>query len=170
MKSEKSKKKPKTNPKENSSTAQEQPQSVEIVNEGNFIRLTSADENSPDAKPVDGDLKRRKLSLKRFLIPILRRASYRWKPRGEALKKSRLERGLYQCNSCKELFKQTDICLDHIFPVVNPKIGFTNWDDYIDRMFPETEGFQVLCKLCHDVKTKLEDEMRKIYTNKGKEK
>jgi hypothetical protein len=33
-------------------------------------------------------------------------------------------------------------------------------------MFPEKEGFQVLCRRCHDVKTGLEDEMRKYYNKK----
>ncbi|NDD84110.1 hypothetical protein EBZ38_07530 [bacterium] len=141
---------------------------VPIVEKEQSHRSISSEENSQDAIPVIGDRSLIKQELKKFLVPVLRRASYRWKPRSEALKKARVDRGLYQCNSCKESFKQTDICLDHVFPVVNPKVGFIEWNSYIERMFPDIDGFQVLCKLCHDVKTKLEDEMRKIYNKKGK--
>lgn len=73
---------------------------------------------------------------------------------------------------CKDMYKNNEIVLDHIKPVVDPKTGFTTWDDYIDRMFPEKEGFQVLCSGCHDIKTELEDEMRKHFNKerKGKNK
>lgn len=42
--------------------------------------------------------------------------------------------------------------MDHIIPVVGAD-GFTTWDDYIERMFVDREGFQVLCKACHKIKT-----------------
>jgi hypothetical protein len=69
---------------------------------------------------------------------------------------------------CKDRFKNNEVVLDHIVPVVDPKLGFTNWDDYINRMFPEKEGFQVLCNDCHDIKTELEDEMRKHFSKERK--
>jgi len=119
-------------------------------------------------KAAAGDQKRKRSNLKSFIINALRRATYRWPPRGDALKCSRKERGLYQCAHCEEYFKNKEICLDHITPVVDPKTGFTTWDEYIEKMFPEKEGFQVLCRRCHDVKTGLEDEMRKYYNKKRK--
>lgn len=121
-----------------------------------------------DAQSATGDQGSKRKNLKKFLIPVLRRATYRWQARSEALKDSRKDRNQYECASCKELFKNNEVALDHILPVVDPKLGFTNWDDYIDRMFPEKEGFQVLCSSCHDIKTELEDEMRKHFNKERK--
>ena len=120
-------------------------------------------------KSVDGEVKQKRPHLKRFLINILRRATYKWPARNDSLKNAKKDKGLFQCKSCDELFKQKEVCIDHIIPVVSPKTGFTTWDEYIEKMFPEVEGFQVLCKRCHDVKTELEDQMRKYHNNKRKE-
>lgn len=141
---------------------------AEAAEDPNLQRLQLLADSSKDAKSADGGPKPKRSNLKSFIINALRRATYRWPPRGDALKTSRKQRGLYQCASCEEFFKNKEICLDHITPVVDPKTGFTTWDDYIEKMFPEKEGFQVLCRRCHDVKTGLEDEMRKHYNKKRK--
>lgn len=106
--------------------------------------------------------------FKSFIINTLRRASYRWSPRGEAMKLARIERGQYECASCEEIFKNKDIQVDHIAPIVDPKRGFTTWDEYIARMFCPVEGFQVLCKPCHEKKTNKEKDVRKVYRAKKK--
>ena len=107
-------------------------------------------------------------NLKSFIIATLRRASYRLPSRNEAKKKARISRGLYRCSNCKGEFKQDQIKLDHIHPVVDVKTGFTSWDDYISRMFPDESGFQALCEQCHNIKSKLESEMRKEYRKLNK--
>lgn len=108
--------------------------------------------------------------LKGFIIATLRRASYRWKGRTEALKEARLERNTYLCAHCGELFGRKDIQLDHIEPIVDPITGFTTFDNYIARLFIPKEGFQVLCKPDHKIKTDKEKELRKIYRKINKEK
>lgn len=128
------------------------------------------DVSSEDANSAAGDQKSKKADLKKFLIPVLRRATYRWTARSEALKDARKERNTYECAMCNDMFKNNEVVLDHILPVVDPKTGFTNWDDYINRMFPDKTGFQVLCKPCHEVKTSLEDEMRKHFNQERKNK
>lgn len=97
---------------------------------------------------------------KSFIVSTLRRSSYRWYGRYEAMKRARIERGLYRCNVCKGAFKNKEINLDHILPVV-PLTGFDTWEGYLDRLFCEPEGMQVLCKTCHDIKCSLEREERK---------
>jgi len=108
-------------------------------------------------------------NLKKFIIPILRRATYRWKPRSEAYANARKERGKYECAMCKNLFGPKEVDLDHVDPVVDFKHAFIDLNTYIDRMFPEVQGWQVLCKTCHSIKTIEEDSMRAFYNQKRKE-
>jgi len=62
----------------------------------------------------------------------------------------------YRCAQCKKAFPNKDVQVDHILPVVDPVVGFVNWDTYIQRMYCAVENLQVLCKKCHAVKTKEE--------------
>lgn len=106
--------------------------------------------------------------LKKFLISVLRRATYKWQDRNEALKEARIERGTYICASCKELFGPKEIVIDHIIPVVSTKDGFIDWNEYVKRMFVEKDGFQILCNPCHDGKTAIEDNLRPTKEKKVK--
>lgn len=101
--------------------------------------------------------------LKRFLIPKLRSASYRWKFRSQAIKNARVERGRYRCAQCGNSgLKNGEYAIDHVESVV-PLDGWSgSWDVYIQRMFCKTEGFQLLCFSCHELKTNLEVQLRKI--------
>lgn len=99
--------------------------------------------------------------LRSFIVASLRRATLYWPYRNEALKAARVDRGLYKCNICKDIFHKKEIRLDHIQPVVKLS-GFSNWDDYISRMYPKAEGFQTLCLKCNDKKTQEENILRKL--------
>jgi 5-methylcytosine-specific restriction endonuclease McrA len=66
----------------------------------------------------------------------------------------------FQCNICKQDFPQTQIQMDHIEPVVDPKVGFVNWDTYIERMFCPEDNLQAICKACHQIKTNKEKKER----------
>lgn len=97
-----------------------------------------------------------------FIISALRMASMKWGPKNECKKQARVKRGHYRCAECGEVVpasikegrkKHNNVFVDHIVPVIDPEIGFTTWDDYINRMFCEVENLQVICKACHDVKT-----------------
>lgn len=96
----------------------------------------------------------------------LRRISYKWPARKEALKAARVSRGKYICAICLEdsidaLYGPKEINLDHIDPVIDPLDGFIDWNNYIDRLFCPEDNWQVLCKHHHDVKTRIENEVRK---------
>jgi 5-methylcytosine-specific restriction endonuclease McrA len=67
----------------------------------------------------------------------------------------------YNCAECKQLFVAADVQVDHINPVVDPKTGFTTWDNFIERMFCEMKNLQVMCKPCHKIKTDQEKLERK---------
>lgn len=107
--------------------------------------------------------KLKKHNRKTFVTGALRRASLRWPPRNEALKKARVDRGLYRCAMCEGNFKKDEVHIDHIKPVINPSVGFSGWDDFINNLLCDVEGFQILCKMDHEIKTMLEDEMRKSF-------
>lgn len=110
-----------------------------------------------------------KKELRRFLIPKLRSASYRWKYRSEAIKKARKARGVYGCAQCDSDLKNGEYVLDHTEPVV-PLQGWDgdDWNVYIARMFVATEGFQLLCHPCHDIKTDTEVQIRKLHRERKK--
>jgi hypothetical protein len=112
----------------------------------------------------------RKLTkLKAFLVPKLRSASYKWVERGIAIKASRVDRGKYKCACCGEIVGPKDFVVDHIQPVIPIETGFTNWDDYINRMFCDASNFQIICRQCDSSKTLIEREMRKSYRKLRKE-
>jgi hypothetical protein len=46
-----------------------------------------------------------------------------------------------------------NVFVDHILPIIDPEVGFTSWDDFINRLFCEREGLQCICGDCHDKKT-----------------
>lgn len=110
---------------------------------------------------------RGKQHLGTFVKGLLRRGTFHWRARTEAMTAARVERGKYKCASCGDLFGPKEVDLDHNDPVVDPKHGFTTWDDYINRLFCPAEGFSVLCHQCHENKTLVEDKMREHYKVKA---
>jgi hypothetical protein len=122
-----------------------------------------------DPSPKKRERKKKKQTLHSFLIPKLRKYSYWWKERMEALKDAKVDEGLYKCAICENGFPRASVHLDHKEPVVKIE-GFTTWDDFINRLYCNKEGFQVLCIDCHKVKTDTENEERKKIRNAKKNK
>lgn len=103
----------------------------------------------------------------------------KWAPISQCLKEARTRRGFYRCAGCgKEVpasVKQEGsrrrtkfVHVDHIKPIVDPEVGWTNWDDCINRMFSELDNLQVLCGDCHKEKT--DEEKRIAKERRAKEK
>lgn len=99
------------------------------------------------------------INLKSWITSRLRGQSYKWPPRNEALVRARIERGLYKCSCCRESFKRDNVQIDHIKPVV-PFTGWDSFDGFISRLFCDVDGFQIICIICHDIKTATEDTIR----------
>jgi 5-methylcytosine-specific restriction endonuclease McrA len=107
---------------------------------------------------------------KAYVIQILRRASYKWKPRYQVLVKSRVGRGQYKCNICSSIVGRKDIQMDHVNPVI-PTTGWPGWEEYIDRLLADKESdWQAICRTCHDIKTKEENGERSANKKKSKKK
>lgn len=112
--------------------------------------------------------------LRAWLIQKLRRLSYQWPSRKEAIKAARVERGKYECAMCKaaevdKLYGPKEIVADHIDPVISVEEGFVDWNIYLKRLFCAENGFQVLCKSCHEIKTYLENDIRRQIKNEKEE-
>ena len=111
----------------------------------------------------------KKMTKKTWIMAGLRRMSYRWPPKNEAERAARVDRGLYKCATCEASFKAGEYAIDHITPLISVKEGYTSWDEVINNLFCDKEGFQILCHECHSLKTDLEDKMRAGYAAKRKE-
>lgn len=115
-----------------------------------------------------------------FVKSNLRQASRKWAPINDCLKNARLKKGWYKCAGCSEEVPTTikeegsrtrtkNVYVDHIKPVIDPAVGFTTWDECIERMFSEEDNLQVLCKACHDIKTNEEKAIAAERRSKEKE-
>lgn len=104
--------------------------------------------------------------LKSFITSTLRGGFRKYPPKYESLKEAQVGKKIneksqrlamhYECNKCKGHFPNKEVQVDHILPVVCPKKGFESWDIFITRLFCSSDNLQVLCKGCHEIKTKKE--------------
>jgi len=108
--------------------------------------------------------------LKSKITSALRRLSYQTKERTLCLNNAKLLKRMgfykngnqkmvcvFKCAHCSNDFKRTEVQVDHIVPVINPKKGFEDWNTYIARLFCGIANLQVLCKPCHIEKTNKEN-------------
>lgn len=116
--------------------------------------------------------------FKAMIVSALRDKSRWWKPKQKCIQKARVSKGKYKCECCLEIVPATkqgvyktgkkagkpkkikNILADHAAPVVDPSVGFVDWNTYIERMFIET-GWQALCDNCHTEKTATENAIAK---------
>jgi 5-methylcytosine-specific restriction endonuclease McrA len=110
-------------------------------------------------------------------VSVLRAGSRRWPPKYETLNEAKTEKKInpktgrlaqhFSCKECKTDFPQKEVAVDHKKPIVDPKVGFVDWDTFIERLFCEKKNLQVLCKSCHGEKTKKEKTL--AHRRKSKE-
>lgn len=62
---------------------------------------------------------------------------------------------MYRCVVCNEKYRQKEVQVDHITPAGTLKT-FDDLSSFAERLFVGEEGLQVMCKACHDIKTKRE--------------
>jgi len=65
----------------------------------------------------------------------------------------------YQCNICKKWFPDKKTSVDHIIPV-GTLTCTKDLPGFVDRLFVEVEGLQLLCDNCHSIKTQTERKNR----------
>lgn len=111
----------------------------------------------------------------KFVREALRKASFRWPPRAEALRNSRVSRKInpatgrlcwyVMCAGCHKYMLEREGELDHVIEAGSIKVkdipGMRdNYDaralpigEFVLRLLCEAGGFQVLCHECHSAKT-----------------
>lgn len=123
------------------------------------------------------------VAFQTWLVWQLRKISYRWPARYKVLRAAKVGVNTYKCAECNKAYKKVGrkriISIDHILPVKDPAKPNAFQDalascpcgvcDYLRRMFCDEAGLQVLCKACHDAKTKGEMTVRKKNRRKKKE-
>jgi len=100
-----------------------------------------------------------------FIRSALRQKSRWWKPITQCKMEARRaykgankrQKFEYQCNECKGWFPDKLINVDHIVPAGSLNCA-EDLPGFVERLFIENEGLQVLCSSCHDKKTALERE------------
>lgn len=98
-----------------------------------------------------------------FIRSALRRAWTKYPVRYQAMDKAKYPyRGrdkrtkwVYECKSCTKRYKSTEVQVDHIEPAGSLK-EYADLPGFVSRLFCEANNLQVLCKECHDRKTKEE--------------
>lgn len=103
---------------------------------------------------------------KAFIISTLRSGSRRWPPKYETLNAAKTEKREniksgriaqhFRCNVCKLEFTNKDMEVDHIRPIIDPKVGFVDWNTFVENLFCTSDNLQAICKTCHKKKTKEE--------------
>jgi hypothetical protein len=69
------------------------------------------------------------------------------------------------CNIChqwKRSVKNSKVVVDHIQPVVDPKVGFVDMNTYFSRLWCDRSNLQKICGDCHRIKTNTELFVRKF--------
>lgn len=69
----------------------------------------------------------------------------------------------FTCAECKTLNKQNQVQIDHIEPVIAiyERLEDLSLNDYAERV--HNTPVQVLCKACHDIKSKAENKERRLF-------
>lgn len=95
-----------------------------------------------------------------FILSTLRRATKFWRPKMDKLKEGRRKsqsdnkrlKWENQCEQCLGWFPESYIEIDHI-KACGGINGLDKVCPFIINAFCEVEGFQRLCKPCHQIKT-----------------
>lgn len=87
----------------------------------------------------------------------------------------------FRCEQCNRVFSRKDWAVDHVAPIIDPNVGFVDWNTYIARMFCDVENMQGLCNYkknkekefggpsCHAKKTASEIKTRTKTRKNAKE-
>ncbi len=97
-----------------------------------------------------------------------------WSPkRREAIKLARVAKGIVTCAKCqvrmRENVKPVLFQVDHTIPASETASEIKSWDSWLNRLFEcSVTDLRVLCRGCHDEKTKSENQERRNRKSLGR--
>ena len=102
-----------------------------------------------------------------FIRSALRQKSRRWPPIYEVLAKAKRPskstnkrlKWEYLCAKCKKWYPQKEVSVDHIIPAGSLRTQ-EDLAGFVERLFCEADGLQVLCDKCHMAKSTEERKAR----------
>lgn len=107
-----------------------------------------------------------------FIKSGIRSLTRKWKPMFDCLAEAKTWKKVnpktgreamhYKCAECGNDFPLKEVVVDHIEPIV-PTDHHATWDEIIERALVEKDGFQVLCKPCHQPKSNEENAERREF-------
>jgi hypothetical protein len=86
----------------------------------------------------------------REVLMKVRREVPKYNKDGSRAKKDAVQ---YCCSACGQWTKSTAVSVDHKSPVISVEAGFTDWNDFVSRLFCGSGNLQVICDPCHNTKT-----------------
>lgn len=100
-----------------------------------------------------------------FIRGLLRSGFSRYPVKHQVKKAaSRVKKGMkrfeYECAECRKYFPNSQVQVDHKEPAGSLKT-YKDLPGFVERLYCEADGLQVLCKPCHLTKTNEEREARK---------
>ena len=113
-----------------------------------------------------------------FVKNQIRSGTRKWAPIHDCFNNAVVDRHNFRCDGCKEIKPKTIIndkrkrvknyAIDHIKPIIDPAVGFVDWNSFIENSFCELDNLQTLCLDCHYNKTKEESSIAKDRRAKEK--
>ncbi len=102
-----------------------------------------------------------------FIRGALRRAAMRYPPKLQiktaarrAKKGGGRQKWEYLCSECDTWNADKNSVVDHVIPAGTLK-AYADLPQFVENLFCEPEGFQMLCNPCHQVKTNAENAERR---------
>lgn len=96
---------------------------------------------------------------RREALADARRLQQRTKKDGEEAKQPAV---FYKCADCQELYKATEVAVDHLEPVGAtpewPPETEGDWERWMLKVYCDATNLQCLCRTCHSRKTKGEQQ------------
>ena len=108
-----------------------------------------------------------------FVRSALRRAFTRWPPNYAARKDARQpysgpnkrQQWQFKCALCGGWWMQKETQIDHKIECGSLR-AFSDLSGFVERLFCEKDGLQVVCKKCHQEKTNLQRQLNKTNNEK----
>lgn len=114
------------------------------------------------------------INIDNYVKKHLRRASLYWPERAQALRNTKIAPGRWKCQGCGQICKKGEYQLDHRIPVIplDGKImrdtdrARIDMNKYVDRLFIPAAEWDILCIVCHESKTQVENNIRAMKRKK----